>query len=234
VAQGELTDSQVKKAGRTLRHAMQSNGTTDITLEMIREAEEIGQAFRALHQQPLGKANMGLRSMVNSEGCQVEVSQRMKRWPTILDKLLREPQLPLSKMQDIGGCRAILGSIDEIRRVEARLKKRRPIRGYRDYITSPRSSGYRGVHVIVEYDSRQIEIQLRTRAMHDWAITVERVASRIGTNLKGDGDHVVQALMAAISEAMAIEELGNSVPSELNSNISRLRVEAHPYLKGSW
>src|SRR5665811_425603 len=184
--EGELTDSQVKKAGRTLRHAMQSNGTTDITLEMIREAEEIGQAFRALHQQPLGKANMGLRS------------------------------------------------IDELRRVEVRLKKRRPIRGYRDYITSPRSSGYRGVHVIVEYDSRQIEIQLRTRAMHDWAITVERVASRIGTNLKGDGDHVVQALMAAISEAMAIEELGNSVPSELNSNISRLRVEAHPYLKGSW
>ncbi|AAT90059.1 hypothetical protein Lxx24254 [Leifsonia xyli subsp. xyli str. CTCB07] len=64
---------------------------------------------------------MGLRSMIKTEGCQIEVSQRLKRFTTIIDKLTaREQTLALSGMQDIGGCRAILGSVEEIRRVEAR------------------------------------------------------------------------------------------------------------------
>jgi ppGpp synthetase/RelA/SpoT-type nucleotidyltranferase len=42
--------------------------------------------------------------------------------------------------------------------VERRLKKNRSPVGYDDYITTPRASGYRGVHVIVEYDGRAIEI----------------------------------------------------------------------------
>ncbi len=45
---------------------------------------------------------MGLRSMVRTERCQIEVSQRLKRVPTIIDKLLREPTMQLANMQDIG------------------------------------------------------------------------------------------------------------------------------------
>ncbi len=97
---------------------------------------------------------MGLRSVVQTEQCRVEVSQRLKRITTILDKLSREPTMALGNMQDIGGCRAVLNSIDEVRRVEHRLKKKnRPPLGYDDYITKPRASGYRGVHVIVGYDT---------------------------------------------------------------------------------
>lgn len=70
-------------------------------------------------------------------------------------------------MQDIGGCRAVLASIDEVRRVEARLRKSRPPVGYSDYVTTPRSSGYRGVHLVVVYDGRRIEVQLRTLVMHE-------------------------------------------------------------------
>lgn len=133
---------------------------------------------------------MGLRSVVKTERCsRVDVSQRLKRAPTILDKLEREPTLSLARMQDIGGCRAVLASLDELRRVESRLKKNRPPVGYADYIIKPRSSGYRGVHLIVRYDDyngsqRSIEVQLRTRVMHGWAITVERLSGRIGQNLR--------------------------------------------------
>ncbi|WP_028657260.1 RelA/SpoT domain-containing protein [Nocardioides sp. J54] len=231
VLPSELTDSKVKKAGRTLRRTIR--GEIPITDPRVEEAKDIAQTFRALHQKPLAKANMGLRSMVQTSGCQVEVSQRMKRWATILDKLMREPQLPLHKMQDIGGCRAILNSVDEIRRVESRIKKNRPVTGYSDYIAEPRASGYRGVHVVVLYDDRQIEIQLRTWVMHEWAITVERLASRVGTHLKSDGTHAIQLLMAAISEAMALEEQGKIVPEDLQSEIQRRRLVADPYLKGT-
>jgi hypothetical protein len=80
--------------------------------------------------------------MVKTEGCRVEVTQRLKRFITILDKLKREPTLDLSKMQDIGGVRAVVGSIEEIRRVQRRLTRVRPVRGYSDYITSPREISF--------------------------------------------------------------------------------------------
>lgn len=162
-----ITKSQVDKAGSRLRKFIRGDGT--VTREQAEKAIRVVDAFRAAHQKPLVTANNGLRSMIHTEGCAIEVSQRLKRFMTIIDKLEREPTLALSRMQDIGGCRAILTSIDEIRRVEARLKSRRPVVGYSDYITRPRSSGYRGVHVVVEYGGRCVEVQLRTRVMHAWA-----------------------------------------------------------------
>ena len=176
---------------------------------------------------------MGLRSMVDTEGCRVEVTQRLKRIPTIVDKLQREPTIRLSTMQDIGGCRAVLDSIDEIRRVERRLVRNRPPVRVSDYISSPRDSGYRGVHVIVTYDDRMIEIQLRTQAMHEWAITVERLSGRLGEDLKGGrGPQQVRDLLEVISEAMAIEEAGGVVGQVLSERVQSLRTIAEPYLRG--
>lgn len=100
MAKVELSKSQVRNAGRTLRRYMRSEDISDDELE---RAITVIQQYRAAHQIPLTKANNGLRSMVRTEGCQVEVSQRLKRFRTILDKLVRLPNLPLSTMQDIGG-----------------------------------------------------------------------------------------------------------------------------------
>jgi putative GTP pyrophosphokinase len=225
-----LTISQVKKAGRTLRHAMRGQVNHH---EDVMAAYDLLLRYRAAHAAPLGKATMGLRSMVKTEGCVVEVSQRLKRVPTILDKLSRESTLPLSSMQDIAGCRAVLKSIDEVRRVEARLKRNRPPVAVSDYITAPRESGYRGVHVVVSYDHRNVEVQLRSRVMHEWAITVERLSGRIGQNLKQDGQHAVQELMRVISEAMAIEEQGGSVDDSLLRDLAQRRAAARPYLEGT-
>lgn len=230
VSSGDLSSNQVKKAGRTLRSYMRGD---DVSRESVAHAIDVVQRYRAAHQLPLTKANNGLRSMVRTEGCRVEVSQRLKRFMTIIDKLEREPTLSLPTMQDIGGVRAVLDTVDEVRRVEARLRKNRPILGYNDYITTPRTSGYRGVHVVVGYDDRAIEVQLRTRVMHDWAITVERISSRVGENLKRDGDHAIQDLLAAVSRIMALEEQGLPVDSSHHEELDRLRKTAEPYLRGS-
>lgn len=224
--------SQVKKAGRVLRHLVTR---PDEQQDLIQSGKAIA-AFRILtdwraaHSAPLASANMGLRSMVTTEGCRVEVSQRLKRVPTILSKLAREPTLSLERMQDIGGVRAVLDTIDEVRRVESRIRKNRPPLRVDDYITSPRQSGYRGIHIIVDYRDRQIEIQLRTRVMHEWAIAVERLSGRLGENLKQDGVHAIQNLMKAISSAMAIEEVGGIVGDDLVAEIGTLRQIAQPFL----
>ncbi|WP_280407099.1 RelA/SpoT domain-containing protein [Nocardia brasiliensis] len=225
------TKSQLNKAGKTLRKFMSDAGTVD--LEEAYAAYEKLLAWRADHAAPLKKATMGLRSRVGTESCTIRVSQRLKRIPTILDKLRREPAMALSTMADIGGCRAVLDSIEEVRRIQARWESSGRTLAVRDYILTPRDSGYRAVHVIVHYDDRQIEVQLRTRVMHEWAYTVETMTGRLGHNIKGgDGPSVVQDWFKAVSEAMALEESGSTVDSALTARIARLRVEALPILKG--
>ena len=229
------TKSQANRAGKVIRRALRGDA---IKSDQVSEAADTLIAFRAAHQYALAKATMGLRSMVQTEGCRVAVSQRLKRSWTILDKIEREPTLALGNMQDIGGCRAVVGNIDELRRVERRLRKNRPPVAVYDYIREPRASGYRAVHVIVEYsdqvgEPRKIEVQLRTLAMHDWAITVERLGGRLNEDLKsGRGPTDVLELLEAVSEAMALEEQGAMVDANLTARIERLRENAAPWLTG--
>jgi putative GTP pyrophosphokinase len=222
------TKSQVNKAGKTLRAFTQGQSVSN---SKRRAALEVLRRFRAAHATPLTKANMGLRSVVQTEGCRVEVSQRLKRVATILDKLTREPTMQLANMQDIGGCRAVLDNIDEVRRVQKRFSKNRPPSRVNDYIQGPRSSGYRAVHVVVAYDDRNIEVQLRTRVMHEWAFTVERLGGRLQADLKsGQGPQPMLDLLEAISQAMALEERGETVDSALMDRLGALRQGALPYL----
>lgn len=220
------TKSQVNRAGRRLRKWTEgADFDPDAFALLLR--------FREAHQYPLTKATMGLRSMVKTEGCRVEVSQRLKRVPTIVDKLKREPTMQLAKMQDIGGCRAVVDDIAELRRVQRRLARNRPPVRVNDYVEQPRASGYRGVHVIVLYDDRLIEVQLRTRVMHEWAIAVERFGGRLNSDLKsGRGPEPVLKFLEAISRAMAEEEAGRIVSAELLETIDELRVAALPLLTG--
>lgn len=224
-----LTKSQVNKAGKALRASARRDPGVEIGHGA---ALEVLLAYRAAHRYPLQKATMGLRSMVATEGCDVEVSQRLKRVATIVDKLRREPTMQLANMQDIAGCRAVLGSIDEVRRVQRRLARNRPPRRISDYIANPRVSGYRGVHVVVVYDHCCIEVQLRTSVMHEWAITVERLSSRLQIDLKSNvGPPAVLSLLQILSEAMALEEAGGVVSQGLLDEIQSRRAEAVPFLK---
>lgn len=226
------TASQVNRAGKTLRQWLQARSLT-LADQEVQDALKILTDYRAAHARPLLKANSALRSVVRSEGCEVEVSQRLKRMSTILDKLVRQPNMSLSRMQDIGGCRAILGNLDELRRVEARLKRRRaPVR-VDDYVASPRSSGYRSIYLVVQYDGRNIEVQLRTRLMHEWAVAVERLGGNIDADLKsGKGPPQILQWLEAIAEALAIEDAGETVDSALAEEIGRLRLAALPFMSG--
>ncbi len=227
-----LSASQVNRAGKVLRD-WYSDAGRPVMGPAERAALDVLVEFRGTHATPLLKANNGLRSMLRTEGCPVEVSQRLKRMSTIIDKLTREPTMALSRMQDIGGCRAIVNTLDQLRRVERRLAKNRPPERVDDYVAHPRSSGYRAVHLIIQYDGRRIEVQLRTMVMHEWAVAVERLGGQLGQDLKsGRGPLPVLDWLEAISEALAIEEQGGSVDGMLIARLAQLRLGASPYLSG--
>lgn len=140
-----ITRSQVTKAGRLLRKMHQGSGS--LPPEQVRWALDVLVQFRASHSTPLTKANNGLRSMLATEGIQGRPTQRLKRVPTIIDKLVRHPTMALPKMQDIGGCRAVCTDIEQLRRLERRIRITRPPVKVYDYISKPKSSGYRAVHL---------------------------------------------------------------------------------------
>lgn len=142
--------------------------------------------------------------------------------------------MALGRMDDIGGCRAVLSNLDELQRVRDRYANAAVMVRIKDYISKPKDDGYRAVHVIVKYDDRRIEVQLRTRIQHEWAFTVEGVTSRFGLDVKaGGGPPAVRDWFAAVSEAMALEEHGRPVGPELLHRVDTLREAARPYLQGS-
>jgi putative GTP pyrophosphokinase len=163
---------QVNRAARLMVEfaAVASTDIDDVDLfdkfdiDTIREADLTLSWWRSLHAAPLGAVNANLRYYLRELSLPVNVTQRLKRRPTIMDKLVREPTMQLTQMGDIGGCRAILASVDEIYYVSRRLRKNWDVERTRDYIKTPKASGYRAIHHIVKRKGCRIEVQLRTPA----------------------------------------------------------------------
>jgi hypothetical protein len=135
-------------------------------------------------------------------------------------------------MQDIGGCRAIVRSVNSVEAIvedykEAMRKNKK--RGHRfdkenDYILHPKDDGYRGHHLVYRYVSLnkkykmyngfKIEIQIRTRLQHAWATAVEIVSALSGQALKSRGGEVDwRRFFALMSSAIALRERKPLVPN---------------------
>ena len=171
---------------------------------------------------------MELRSCLALEGLEVDLSRRLKRLPTIEDKLRRLPTMDLSTMQDIGGCRAVLASQDEVRRVVARfcansLERNNQADRVRDYVTQSQESGYRAIHIYTRYRRRRIEVQLRTREQDGWAKIVEDLTSRTGIDFKsGDGPEEVHDQLRNLGELLSTREHGQPPSEDLLDALTRL------------
>lgn len=229
-----LSNSQVDRAGEILRlHGLgESVELTALTDSMVTLTN-----FRQQHVVPLTTAAMGLRSGLTKHGFPVQVSQRLKRIPTILDKLQRESSVRLSRLQDIGGCRAVLPDVKTLRSMQDYLAdpstgRTRELVRIKDYVSTPKDDGYRAVHVVVRYQERLIEVQLRTRVMNLFASTIERLTQIHGENLRDPRDPAIREYFALISHALAAEEAGQEVSRALLARIDEMRVIFMAYLDG--
>lgn len=194
------------------------------SLEEVRKARETVEAYRSAHAVPLHAAYMGLRSCLITEGLDLDVSRRLKRLPTIEDKLRRLPLMDLSSMQDIGGCRAVLNTHEEVQQLLARfvansLKRNKMPDKIKDYVAQPQNSGYRAVHIYTRYHGRRIEVQLRTREQDSWAKIVESLSNNTGIDFKsGDGPDEVHDLLRSLSE-LGSQRAPGQPPSEAMMDI---------------
>ena len=100
--------TQIDEAGRILTDITSSNQQRVDALEILGN-------FRSSHAYPINTFQATLRTRLNKLGNDYLVSQRLKRTPSILLKLERFPKMRLSQMQDIGGLRAILPNVVDLR-----------------------------------------------------------------------------------------------------------------------
>ena len=189
------------------------------------EAYLVVHAFRQRWPRPLNKVGMGLRSMASTAtGGTAKVSQRLKRFERIIDKLRRFPRKNLAQMQDIGGCRVVVPTLADLEAVRARIQKwwSGAIEDEYDYVKEPKVSGYRAVHVVVKREDHLVEIQLRTRRQHRWAASVEFVEQRQGGWLRDTDDaHTLTSAFRDLGLGFELLDRGEPVPPDLQAKLKR-------------
>ena len=214
----QFNSNEIDEAGRILAQ-VPAEGEDDSA--WIEAFETVG-SWRAAHAGPLRTFRSNLDRRVGRRGI---VAQRLKRMPTIISKLERLPWLKLSRMQDIGGCRAIVLSAEDAFTVATGFANSRirhiPIQ-YKNYIQEPRNSGYRGLHLVYSYNSERnlrwqglkTEIQIRSRLQHQWATAVEIVGTFTSAELKSSlGDERWLRFFALMSSVISRHEGMPNVPN---------------------
>jgi len=207
--------SRVTQAGREFVAADSTPDVQQLALAVINN-------WRSSHGMPLNTFQVNLRQTTARFDDGPLIAQRTKRLRSITGKLLLYPGMDLARMQDIGGCRAVLSSVESVEAVADYYRKRSRIQHelirYDPYIENPKPSGYRGIHLTYKYlnrraDSRpwnglRIEIQLRSSLQHAWATAVETVGLFTHQALKSSaGAEEMLRFLALMSSHIAnIEE----------------------------
>lgn len=123
------------------------------------------------------------------------IESRLKSIQSIYAKL-KKKNLPLeieiikNNIYDIAGVRVICNYVDDIYRVYELLIKQSDITLIRvkDYVKTPKSNGYRSLHIVVKVpiflaesvEYTPVEIQIRTIAMDFWASLEHRLKYKSG------------------------------------------------------
>lgn len=183
--------------------------------------------WRSLHARPLSTVAANLRYHVGQEegrvNGRIDVTQRLKRLNTMIDKLARE-EGRVTQMHDIGGVRSVLPSLRQVQAVSRRLRKSWTIIRVRDYIAEPKDTGYRALHLIVKRSGYPIEVQLRTIAQDVWANQVEERGREHGIGLKfGAGGVDLRAYFVGMAELLARFDRGELSGGDLGVALKALR-----------
>ncbi|MCK1498003.1 RelA/SpoT domain-containing protein [Bradyrhizobium sp. 188] len=191
-------------------------------------ALDIVNNWRSSHNFPLNTFHIGLKKRAKQIDPKAITAQRIKRLASIESKLTRFSTMTLSQMQDIGGCRAIVSTAQQVSRLceaydDSGLKH---LPAQRDnYIDEPKQSGYRGVHLIYkyhsdrkqDYNSLKVELQLRSHLQHAWATAVETVGAFVKQALKSSvGEQEWLRFFSLMGGAFAFKENTAPVPGVPN------------------
>jgi hypothetical protein len=243
-AKPEYTREEVNAAGNTLIQAYSEDQAdwTDAQWENYWDCLAVINNWRAAHGHPLNVFATTLRNSARRVDGEVLVAQRTKRLISIAAKLARQPRMKLTQMQDIGGCRAVVGTVAQVGELAAYYQKESQIKHklatVDDYIANRKKSGYRSIHLVYRYfsDKRdakiyndlKIEMQLRSRYEHAWATAVETVGAFVQQALKSSqGEEDWLRFFQLMGTAIALREKQPAVPDTPGARDALVEELAH-------
>jgi ppGpp synthetase/RelA/SpoT-type nucleotidyltranferase len=234
---------EINNTGRILIKENISDKERDKALEILDN-------WRAVHSYPMNIFKKRLKIYAKKVDSKCLTAQRLKRVPAILNKLKRgydgrKPSMKLYQMQDIGGCRAVLSTVENARKlyndyyIKGDLKHK--LVNKKDYISNPKNDGYRGLHLVYSYKSDKgkkefnsllVEVQIRTKLQHIWATSIETVDFFTRQAIKSNEGHPDwMEFFKLVSSAFAKMENCSTVPNtpedkkELYTKIKQKAIE---------
>ena len=176
--------------------------------------------WRSLHMLPLEELVREITAALSAYGVTAAFSShRLKRMTSIVAKLRNNPGMGLGGLQDIGGARFVFEDIPLLLKaqdiiINTHLSHFELDRIPYDYVSKPKESGYRSIHFAYkyvsdndQYNGLRVELQLRTRLQHDWAMAVETAELITKSSLKASlGDKNWLAFFKLASAVFAQKE----------------------------
>ncbi|THH35056.1 bifunctional (p)ppGpp synthetase/guanosine-3',5'-bis(diphosphate) 3'-pyrophosphohydrolase [Aliishimia ponticola] len=109
--------------------------------------------------------------VLGKAGIEADVIGRAKK-PYSIWRKMQEKEMGFSRLSDIYGFRVITQSEEDCYRTLGAIHQRwRAVPGrFKDYISQPKSNGYRSIHTtVLGRDGKRVEVQIRTQLMHEVA-----------------------------------------------------------------
>jgi len=198
-----VSKTQIDRLGNRLR----SGAISEDDLRML---DEYRRSFSESYE-------FGVGAIRNELG--LEPTGRPAKSTTSISEKLQRESIRLSQIQDIAGCRLVVSDILEQGRVVESLIRLFEMSSIVDRRKHP-SHGYRAIHVIVEFQGRLVEVQVRTALQHSWAELSEKLSDVVDPSIKyGGGSTQNRELLSDYSELITHEE---NFEAELASGRARL------------
>jgi RelA/SpoT family (p)ppGpp synthetase len=153
-----------------IKWELEDRAFRQIDPELYREIKRLLAEKRVARTQAIDDVMSTLRTMLDEAGIRGEVSGRPKHIYSIYKKMRRKG-VSFEQIYDVSAVRII---VEELADCYAALGlvhgSWTPISGeFDDYIAKPKENFYRSLHTaVVGPDGRPLEIQIRTREMHEW------------------------------------------------------------------
>jgi putative GTP pyrophosphokinase len=220
----QYSKTKVDRAGEVLKDKAS-------TADEIFNALDVLSSWRIYHAKPLDTFATILRQRTQKISAHGIVAQRLKRTPSILLKLSNLKTMRLSAMQDIGGLRAILETIEDVYKLlelYRKSKSKHSLFSVDDYIKAPKKDGYRSIHLVYKLKKAPdlfLEIQFRSELQHIWATGVEVFGTLQNSSFKsGHGSKRWLDFFSLLSSIFAIKE--NTPPLKIHRELSRVDLVA--------
>jgi (p)ppGpp synthase/HD superfamily hydrolase len=148
----EFSKKDVVRAGNARRERL--DWTPDSEGE-VRRVFSITNSWRASHAFPMHRMRAELHGRMSALNVKGLTAARLKQMPSIRSKLNRIDS-NLRQLQDLGGFRAVVPSIDQARQLSAEIIEKFPHALKREdaYMDAPRASGYRSHHIVFGFQPR--------------------------------------------------------------------------------